>query len=363
VPANYSGIEKAVEELGSRLVLSGHEVSVYCMAGRDGAKIKTFKGMNLLYIPTIKSKNLEMFIYTFISSVIAGFKPYDIVHYHALGPSVMSIFPRLLGKRIVVTVHGLDWMRKKWGFLAKIFLRFGEWTSSRFAHKTITVSKTLSQYYKKKYGKDPFYIPNGVVRAARRTMGDLAQTLSIEERKYLLFVGRITKEKNINLIIRAFKTLRTDMKLLIVGGSTHSNEYMNELKELSRSCNNIIFSGPIYNEDTLSRIYSNAYLFILPSSLEGLPIVLLEALSYGNAVLVSDISENLEVIEDRGVLRGFTFSAGDVVSLTEVLSRLIKSPEIVAEARHMAKELVERKYNLNLIANETLKIYESLAKA
>jgi len=264
VPAQYSGIEKAVEELGTRLVLKGHEVLVYCMAGRQAERPKLHKGMKLKYIPTIKKKNSEMIIYTLISSVLASSIDYDIIHYHALGPSTLSFIPRIMDKRIIVTVHGLDWMRDKWGFFAKKYLRLGEWTSSHFAHRTIVVSKTLKQYYCNKYKNSVVYIPNGVQNATILPLGEIGKELHIEKHNYLLYVGRLTREKNIHLLIQAFKQLKTDMKLLIVGGSSHTLDYIEELKELSNPCDRVIFTGPIYDNNILARIYSNAYMFILP---------------------------------------------------------------------------------------------------
>jgi len=162
VPAEYSGIEKAVEEIGVRLVKRRHKITVYCMAERYRKKVISYKGIRLKYIPTVKSKNLEMIFYAFLSAVCSSFENYDITHFHAIGPSTLSFIPKLVGKKIVVTVHGLDWQREKWGKFASVYLRFGEWTSSFIPHQTIVVSKTLKQYYEKKYSKEVNYIPNGV---------------------------------------------------------------------------------------------------------------------------------------------------------------------------------------------------------
>ena len=162
VPAKYSGIERAVEEIGSRLVSKGHEVTVYCMASRYKKGPSSYKGMNLVYIPTVKKKNLEMIIYAFYSAIHSIFKKYDIVHFHAIGPSTMAIFPRIFGKKTVVTVHGLDWQRSKWSKFAKNYLRVGEWTSINFPNSTIVVSRSLKKYYEAKYKKEVVYIPNGI---------------------------------------------------------------------------------------------------------------------------------------------------------------------------------------------------------
>jgi len=359
VPAEYSGIEKSIEEIGSRLVKKGHKVTVYCMAGRYKKKLNFYRGMRLKYIPTIKSKNLEMIFYSFLSSISNTLENYDITHFNAIGPSTMSIIPKLFGKKIVVTVHGLDWMRGKWRHFAKTYLRFGEWTSIKFPHQTVVVSKTLKQYYESKYHKPVIYIPNGINISKYQALDEASKKFSIEKNKYLLFVGRLTREKNVHLLISAFKRIKTDLKLLVVGGSSHTDDYVRELKELAGSDRRIIFTGPIYDR-LLAEIYSNAYFFVLPSALEGLPVVLLEAMSYGNGVLVSDIPENIEVIQDGDALRGFTFRSGKVESLVSILSDLVEHPSKVENMRIKGRELVLRKYNWDIVANETVELYKEL---
>jgi len=359
IPAEYSGIEKAVEEIGVRLVAKGHEVTVFCMAGRYREKVNSYRGIKLKYIPTIKSKNFEMICYAFFSAISNALGNYDISHFHAIGPSTVSFIPKLFGKKLLVTIHGLDWQREKWGHFAKIYLKVGEWTSVRIPHRTIVVSKTLKQYYENKYSKKVNYIPNGINSSKYATLQGAGERFSIEKNSYLLFVGRLTKEKNIHLLIQAFKKLKTDKKLLIVGGSSHTDDYIRELKELTGSDERIIFTGPIYNQ-LLEQIYSNAYLFILPSALEGLPVVLLEALSYGNVVLVSDIPENIEVIQDEDTLRGFTFRSGRVESLESILSDLLEYPSKVEDMKNKGRKLVLRKYNWDVIADETVELYKRL---
>ncbi len=359
IPAKYSGIEKAVEEIGARLVKKGHEVTVYCMANRYIKKENSYRGIKLKYIPTINSKNFEMICYAFFSAISSALGNYNISHFHAIGPSTVSFIPKLFGKKLVVTVHGLDWQREKWGYFAKTYLKFGEWTSVRIPHRTIVVSKTLKQYYENKYSKKVNYIPNGINSSKYVTLRGAGKRFSIEKNRYLLFVGRLTKEKNIHLLIQAFKKLKTDKKLLIVGGSSHTDDYIRELKELAGSDKRIIFTGPIYNQ-LLEQIYSNAYLFILPSTLEGLPVVLLEALSYGNEVLVSDIPENMEVIQDEDTLRGFTFRSGQVESLESILSDLVEHPSKVEDMKSEGRKLMFRKYNWDVIAEETVELYKEL---
>lgn len=360
VPAEYSGIEKAVEELSIRLVNKGHHVTVYAMGGRYTNKAESYKGINLHYVPTIKSKNLEMICYAFLSSISSTIQNYDICHFHAIGPSTMSFIPKLFGKKTVVTVHGLDWQREKWGICAKAYLKFGEFTSVNFPHKTIVVSKTLKKYYENKYHKEVIYQPNGIDIPVLSSLNDAAAKFSIQSNKYLLYVGRLTREKNLHILIEAFKRSNTDLKLLLVGGSSHTDDYITELKTLANADNRIVFTGPLYDKQLLSQIYSNAFLFILPSNLEGLPIVLLEALSFGNAVLVSDIPENIEVIQNGDELFGFTFKTGEVEHLQNVLNDLVNNSNQVFKMKEIGKSLVASKYNWNNICNDLERIYKDL---
>jgi glycosyltransferase involved in cell wall biosynthesis len=361
LPASYSGIEKAVEELCTRLVKKDHEITIFCMARKNDKRIKNYRGLTLKYIPTIRSKNLEMFVYAFLASILSAFGNYDIVHFHALGPSTLSIIPKIFGKIIVVTVQGLDWKRQKWSFIAKQYLKIGEWTSIRFSEKTIVVSKKLKRYYENRYKRNVEYIPNGIDIPKQLPLDNAQQKFSIEKNNYLLFVGRLSKEKRVDLLIQAFNMLKTDKKLVIVGGSQYSDDYTRKLKKLSCSNKKIIFTGPIY-DDMLKQIYSNAYLFVLPSEIEGLALVLLEALAYGNCVLVSDIPENIEVIKNSDTSYGFSFRSGKIESLRSALQDLIDYPDKVSDLKNKGKTIIARRYRWDKIADKTLKIYEGLIK-
>ena len=359
VPAEYSGIERVVEEVGSRLAKKGHGVTVYCMSGRYINKKEFYRGMALRYIPAIKRKNFEMITYGFLSAVKSALLDYDIVHFHAIGPATMSIIPKLFGKKVVVTVHALDWKRTKWSRFAKLYLKFGEWASIHFPHATSVVSNTLERYYKDKYGKNVFYIPNGIQQYKYVALNSVENKFALEKNKYILFVGRISREKRIDILIKAFKNLETDFKLIIVGGAGLNDSYERKLKKIAAPDKRVVFTGPIYDR-FLARIFSNAFLFVLPSELEGLPVVLLEALSFGNAVLVSDIPENLEVIQDDNILCGFTFKCGQAESLESVLFDLIANQDKVQKMKHKSRDLVKRKYNWDDIAEKTENLYKNI---
>ena len=360
VPAEYGGVERAVEEIAVRLVEKGHDVTVYCMGGNYKVRLASYKGIRLRHIPTIRGKNVEMIYYAFLSALSSVRQEHDIIHFHSIGPSTLSWIPKIFGKRIVVTVHTLDWRGEKWGYLAKKYLTLGEWTSSHLPHSTIVVSKTLKRYYESKHKRVVNYIPNGVKSQDYSPLGESRERFGLEKNGYVLYVGRLTKDKKVDLLIEAFKKLDTRKKLVITGAS--KDDYMETLKCQASCDERIILTGPIYG-DELARLYSNAYLFILPSAVEGLPMVVLEAMSHGSAVLVSDIAENLEVIDDEGVSRGATFHSGRIGSLASVLENLILNPRKIDHLRDKGKTLVARKYDWDEIVDATVKVYERVREA
>jgi glycosyltransferase involved in cell wall biosynthesis len=353
VPANYSGIEKAVEEIGSRLATK-HDITVYCMASRYKDQIPTSKGMSLKYITNLSGKNVEMISYAFMSTLKACFSNNQLIHFHAIGPSSFAILARLFGKKVVSTNHGLDWRRSKWGKVAKAYLKFGEYVSAKFTHSTISVSRYIKEYYLARYNSNVIYIPNGKDTTIEPTLAALNK-FNIIKNQYILFVGRVTQEKGIQHLCQAFNECRFDkaMKLVIVGGSidTFKDELDNEFK----SNNNIIFTGPIYNRSDLAGLYSNASLFVLPSEIEGQSIVILEALSYGCRVLASDIPENVDLLSHFG-------SYFHVKDISNLKMRML---DAINNDSHYLKadlEMYLENHDWDKIANQTEQVYLNLMK-
>lgn len=359
VPAKYSGIERAVDEIGARLVACGHDVTVYCMAGHYPEKPASHRGIRLRYVPTVPTKNLEMIVYSFLSTISASLQSYDVLHFHALGPSTMAYIPRLLRKKTVVTVHGLDWQREKWGRAARMYLKFGEYASWRFPHETIVVSRSLQSHYGRHHGRIAHYIPNGVGHQQYAELHQAAARFSVEKRKYLVYVGRLTPEKNIHLLIEAFRSLNSNMKLLIVGGGSETS-YLEQLQALAARDSRVVLTGPLYGE-CLEELVSNAFLFVLPSSIEGLPVALLEALCQGVPALVSDIAENVEVLHQGAYDRGFVCPVGNPSALEGLLRSLLDNPDQVERKRGIGKESLQQEYDWDRITDETLRIYSKLA--
>jgi glycosyltransferase involved in cell wall biosynthesis len=350
------GIEKLTEEIGSRLVRKGHQIVVY--SSRDyGSSDGDFKGMEIRTVPSFNTKTLHKLSICFHATrdVISKGSA-DLVHVHAVGPSLFSIFPRMKGIPTVVQTHGFEWKRDKWGFIGKSLLKMADYSAIYFPHKTTSVSKVQKKYYEEKFGKEIVYIPTGVsIVKEREPQWILEQGL--EPGRYILFAARLVAEKGAHYLIDAFRSIHTDMKLVIAGDAAHAEKYKTLLKQKASEDMRIVFPGFLTGEP-LEELFSNAYLFCLPSTLEGLPIALLEAMSYGNCCVASDIPENLEAIE----VYGYTFKNREPKDLRRVLADLIDHPEKVEEKKEMARTHVLRNYSWDKITDQMEALYLSLLK-
>ena len=352
VISKYSGIEAYYEQAGKKLAEMGYQINVYCRTHFTPA-LPEYNGMRLVHLPAIRTKHLDTVTHTLLSTVHAIFSGCDIVHYHALGPALFSFLPRLFGKQTVVTVQGLDWKRKKWGLLASFTLRLGEFAAIHFPDATMVVSKTLQHYYRERYGIEAAYIPNGAVIRKKTGLRRLPQW-GLDPEGYILFLGRLSPEKNCHLLIEAYKKLDTPIKLVFAGGCSHTNLYADQLRQ--HRSDRIRFLNWVSGDD-LTELLTNAALFALPSDLEGLSLALLEAMGAGVCVLTSDIPENREVVEDAG----FTFRTGDVDDLARMLGVLLSHPEMRVAAGNTAKQKIENHYLWPGIAAQIGQAYDQLA--
>jgi glycosyltransferase involved in cell wall biosynthesis len=295
VIGKYSGIETYYEETGRRLAEMGHEVTAYCRSYFT-PQMDQHNGIRIVRLPTFRSKHLDTFAHTLLSTLHACFSRCEIVHYHTLGPALFSFLPRLFGKKTMVTVQGLDWQRKKWGWLARRVLKLGEWASAQLPDKTIVVSQVLQSYYQSRYSKPTAFVPNGTELRPRRRWPNLA-CRGLSPGEYVLFLGRFSPEKNCHLLIEAFENLTTPLKLVLAGGSSHTDEYAASLRKHQGDKIKVLdwLSG-----DALEQVLTNAALFVLPSDLEGLSLALLDAMGAGICVLASDTPENQEAMGDAG---------------------------------------------------------------
>ncbi len=359
MPTIYGGVERHVEELASRLVDFGYDVTAYTRPHYT-AKDKTLhNGIKLKSTLSINTKHLDAITGTFTASVHALFQDYDIIHYHAVGPALLSWIPRIFKPKakVVVTFHCIDRQHQKWGGFARVMLWLGEWCACKFAHEVITVSRTLKHYTYEVYNRETNYIPNGINEVQNVKPSIIKEEFDLKGDDYITVVSRLVKHKGIHYLIKAYQELNTHLKLVIVGDSAHTDGYVKYLKRLAKKNPNIIFTG-YQSGQALEELFSNAYLYVQPSESEGLPISVLEAASYGNCVLASDIPANLEIVKHCGL----SFENKNVEDLKEKLAMLIKNKQEVEDVGKQARKFVLEHYNWKDIAQDTHQLYKQLAK-
>ena len=362
IPSNEGGVEVVVEALCARMAALGHSVTCYNRAGHhvSGAEHElpagsVYRGIRLVTVPTLERKGFAAVISSFFAAVRSAFGSYDVVHIHAEGPAFFCWLPKLFGKRVIVTVHGLDWQREKWnGGIASKFIHLGERVAVRFADEIIVLSENVRQYFLDTYGRATRFIPNGVSAPTLESPRLIADKWGLQKDGYILYLGRIVPEKGETYLIEAFKQVKTDKKLVIAGGSSDTERYLRQLQNLAAGDDRILFTGFVQGK-LRDELYSNAYVYTLPSDLEGMPLSLLEAMSYGNCCLVSDIPECAEVVEDKAVL----FRKSDVDNLRQKLQTLCDQPEMAAQYKANAAQFILNKYGWDDVVDKTLSLYRS----
>jgi glycosyltransferase involved in cell wall biosynthesis len=366
VPATFGGIEHHVEELGARLVARGHEVTVFCRTNYVREPLQEYRGMRLCHLPTVGTKHLDAIAHSARSTYAAMREHYDIFHYHALGPGLLSVVPRFASRsKVVLTAHGLDYDRAKWGKGARSVLKFAAWMSARVPDVTIAVSRALADYYARRHDREAVYIPNGVPQMRSHPLsvladGDGTREMGLERGRYLLFVGRLVPEKMPDLLIRAFRRLPGDLKLVFAGGTSFTNDYVDSLLRLAAADPRVVFTGYVYGA-VLEALYSNAAAFVLPSDLEGLPLTLLEAAASGTPVVVSDIPPHLEVLVTNGPGRRL-FPTGDLDGLTDALRVVLADQEAEREGAAVLRQHVLRCYRWDDAVDATEAVYHRLVR-
>ncbi len=359
IPSCEGGIEVVVEELSTRMVSMGHSVVCYNRRGHhvsgkeyDSERLTEYKGVRLKSVFTINKKGLSAMTSSLSATICAAFGRYDIVHFHAEGPSFMCWLPKIFGKRVIVTIHGLDHHRAKWGRFARWYIMQGEKKAVKYADNIIVLSRSIQKYFKDTYNRDTVYVPNGVNPAVKCSAAQIIEKWGLEKDSYILYLGRIVPEKGIHYLIKAFKDIKTGKKLVIAGGSSDTNGYIKELKVLAKGDDRIVFTGFVQGK-IKQELYSNAYLYCLPSDLEGMPLSLLEAMSYGNCCVVSNISECTEVVENKALF----FRKGDVKNLQETIQKLCEDFLKVQRYKDQAADFISRKYSWDEVVSKTLQIY------
>lgn len=361
VLSNEGGVEKVVREISTRLVRLGCDVTCYdrrtkhVMNSEENlSTLSEYEGVKIKSCITIDKKGLAAVSSSFFATLKILFSDVDVVHFHAEGPSAMiPIIKFFSKKKIIATIHGLDWKRDKWGTgFASRYIKFGEKMAAKYADEIIVLSDGVKKYFEETYNRDTHFIPNGVSRPEVLSSNIIGSKYSLKKDDYFLFLGRIVPEKGIHYLIDAYNQISTNKKLVIAGGASDTDSYYEEVKRKAQNNKKIIFTGFVQGQE-LDELYSNAYVYVLPSDLEGMPLSLLEAMSYGNCCVTSDIEECVTVMEDCGI----TFKKGEIQDLSQVLQRLNDNVNLVKKTKSESTQFILKKYNWDDIVDRTLNLY------
>jgi len=363
IPALYGGIERHVDELSKGLADLGQDVFVYCRPWYSKDRADEIDGVKLVYTPSLCSKHFDAITHTFISIIHATLKGFDVIHIHGVGPALLSWLPKFIKPRqkVVVTFHCIDRKHQKWGIFARLMLRLGEYSACRFSDRTITVSRTLSQYCAEAYDSMTQYIPNGVTLTNANGSKELSQ-FGLEPNGYIVMVSRLVRHKGAHYLIEAYRQLKErnpgalgNKKLVFVGDSAFTDDYVKELRDMAADDQDIIFTG-YQSGEALKQLFENAYVCVHPSESEGLPIAVLEAMSYGLPVIASDIPENMEVVEEAGL----SFENKNIEDLVRKLEEYLPQSETLKNIGDKAREFVGQNYNWKDISREVSGLYFDL---
>ena len=354
------GVEVVVTELARRMAALGHEVTCYDRSGSDvmtgdaaDGRERTVDGVRVVPVRTIDKKGLAALSSSYFATLAAIKDSPDVVHYHAEGPCVPLPLAKRAGIRTVATIHGLDWQRAKWGRLASTYIKMGERAAATKADGLIVLSKSAQSYFEDAYGRTATLIPNGIEKKQPTPASQIRERWGLDEGSYLLYLGRLVPEKRPELLIGAYKGLDTDKKLVIAGGGSDTSEYEATLRKAAQGDPRILFTGFV-NGGPLEELYSNCYVYVLPSDVEGMPMSLLEAMAYGRCCVTSDIPECADVLAGNGV----TFEKGSAESLQHALKTLLADGNRTTALGTAAKAHVNNTYNWDSVVERTLELYK-----
>lgn len=361
IPAQYGGVERHVHDLSIALSEQNQEVSVYTRSWYS--KETSVSNVSVITTASLNTKHLDTITHTFSSTLHALFQNYDIIHYHGVGPALLSWIPRLFSPKttVVTTFHSIDRYHQKWNAFARFMLRLGERAACTFAHETITISRSLQQYCLNEYTKETTYIPNGVALHRSKHTSDTIKPWGLSKNGYFVMVSRLVPHKGAHLLIEAFKRLKTkygaqmkDLKLAIVGGSAQTDEYVTQLHKMGLYHRDIIFTG-FQSGRALEELYANALALVHPSLNEGLPLTVLQAMSHKRPVLLSNIPEHRELLKNQSIF----FTENSVSDLERALEQFMN---LSAQKKNGLgahnKKVVEKNFNWDYLVHDTIAVYE-----
>ena len=356
IPAKSGGVERYTEEVATRMAERGHEVLVFSRSNYTGTKQSEYKKCKLIYPRYFESKHFEAISHTFFSILGLVGKDIDVIYLHSIGPALLVPLARILKPKtkIIFVFQCKDWFHQKWGLVARVSLKLGAWTGAKFSHQIITVSKLLQTEIWEKYGKKAILIPNGVPQAESYEMKEATEKFGLESNDYFLAVSRLIPHKGMHYLISAYNKLSTRKKLVIVGGASYTDDYVKKLRREVSHNKNIILTGEL-NGRILKELFSNAFAFVHPSENEGLPIVVLEAMSYGRAIIASDIPENKEALSDTGIL----FKNKSIDDLQIKMQEVLNYPEMTPKIGKQSVLCALDRYDWEKIVSKIEKVCDN----
>lgn len=353
------GVEMHVEQIATRLAAKGHRVTVYIRSYADlPTTQKVYKGVHLVRMPSIRTKNLDTITHVIASTFHALFRPADVIHYHGVGPSTLAWVPRLFKWRtkVVSTFHSRDWFDTKWSRPAKWYLRFGELSALYFPHRTVVISHVLQVFCREAFGRSTIYIPNGADEMGPQGTDEIRK-LGLEPGKYFLGVGRLVPNKAYDVAFRAYRQVKSDFPFVLAGSAFHSDDYVRKLQDMAGHDARIRLLG-FQTGVALKQLFAHCYAFVHPSRAEGLSTSIIEAMAAGKLVIMSDIRENLELIDHSGL----AFKTDDEKALRENLELVLADPKMVEERGRRAKEVVHKEYSWERVVDRLEHLYKDLVR-
>jgi len=354
IPASYSGFETSVQETATRFVQKDIETIVYCRANHYKDKPDEFKGVKLIYLPSVKSKHLDTITNTLITFFHLLFKKYDAVIVYGVGNALFIPFIRLSSKPVISVVDGADWERKKWGKFAKGFLKLSRYFAVHFSNYYVVDNELLVEEYNKRFGKEPIYIPYGANMQFKNNV-EILKKYEVEKNKYIIFVGRFVKEKGIDFLIENYEKINTNIKLIIIGDNVIDQDYVVKLKNTQDK--RIVFTGFVYGEEYETLLH-NALFYVSCSFLEGTSPSLLSAMAINGFALVSDLKENLEVLKGSCA----TFSVGDTIDFKEKVNYYLNNAKVIENERERKSDIVKNHYTWGKITNQYIELFNRISK-
>ncbi len=353
IPSNYGGFESFADQISTRLVKRGHEVTVYCRKGNSQYNKPFYNGVKLVTLPTIHHKYFDTIVHTFLSVWHVSFSNVQIVYICNAINAIFAVVPMIFGKKVVINVDGLEWKRAKWNRIGKAAYRISEKIATIFSHIIISDSKAIQTYYKEKFNKDTYFVPYGAERKTVDKAEEILKGFGLKPRQYFLYVSRLEPENNAHLFIKAYEQVRTDYPLVIVGSAPYSHAYIRELKKTKDK--RIKFLGPIYG-DGYHALQANAYVYFHGNEVGGTNPALLEAMVYGNCIIANGVPFNREVLAEAGIC----FKESDINDLIDKINFTIQHPEQLDVYRRLAIERVRKYYNWDDIVTKYESIFSSL---